>query len=367
MEVIGSNVFIENIKEEIISEKVIEHALDGFVDSSLGQINRIKTNLLLKDILGCWGVRWGFKRKNYKVPVGLYAIGNPDKDSHVLVTANYKATFDALRKELDGLDVWLLVLDTKGINVWCAAGKGTFGSDELINRIRKTNLDKLVSHKKLILPQLGAPGVSAQKIRKSTGFNIIYGPVRAEDLKAFLKNSCRATREMRRVRFDFTDRLVLTPLEVILHMKYFPIFLIMFLLLNYLDKSAFSFFDIFNISVMNSFPYFGAILIGSIIFPLLLPVIPFRLFSIKGALLGIIWSSIVIMNNSTFIYDNNIFNSAGHALLLTTITSYLSLNFTGCTTFTSYSGVQKETLWAIPVMLLSALSGIILLFIEKMT
>lgn len=340
--------------------------MDGFVDSPRGPIKRIKANLLLKDIIGDWGVRWGINRKNYKVPIGLYAIGNPDKDSHVLVTANYKATFDALRKELDGLNVWILVLDTKGVNVWCAAGKGTFGSEELIKRIRQTNLDKLVSHKKLILPQLGAPGISAHKVTKSTGFKIIYGPVRAEDIKAFFENNCRATREMRRVSFGFIDRLVLTPLEVVLHIKYLSIFLIMFLLLNYLDKSAFGFFNIFIISIMNTMPYFGAVLIGTFLFPLLLPFIPFRLFSIKGALLGIIWSSIVIMNKENFIYDNNILNSTGHTLLLTAITSYLGLNFTGSTTFTSYSGVQKETIWTLPIMFLAAILGIILLFVEKL-
>jgi CO dehydrogenase/acetyl-CoA synthase gamma subunit (corrinoid Fe-S protein) len=71
-----------------------------------------------------------------------------------------------------------LILDTKGINVWCAAGKGTFGTDELVSRISKTGLSKIILHRKLVLPQLGAPGVSAHEVTKQTGFSVVYGPVR---------------------------------------------------------------------------------------------------------------------------------------------------------------------------------------------
>ena len=140
---------------------------------------------------------------NYSVNPGLYAVGTPDKASPVLVTANYKMTFDVLRKELSGLDVWILVLDTKGINVWCAAGKGTFGTKELVHRIRVVSLEKIVNHKRLILPQLGATGVAAHKVKEETGFNVHYGPVRASDLKRFISDGYRADKEIRRVTFGF--------------------------------------------------------------------------------------------------------------------------------------------------------------------
>ena len=38
------------------------------------------------------------------VPPGLYALGEPGRDSDVLVTANYKLSFDMLRRALHGLD-----------------------------------------------------------------------------------------------------------------------------------------------------------------------------------------------------------------------------------------------------------------------
>src|SRR4030066_353544 len=103
-----------------------------------------ETNTILsfRDIFNGWKVRWGINRMDYKVNPGLYRIGNPCNSAPVLVTANYKLTFDSLRKELTGMDVWILVIDTKGVNVWCAAGKGTFGTEELIHRIADTKLDR---------------------------------------------------------------------------------------------------------------------------------------------------------------------------------------------------------------------------------
>ena len=95
-------------------------------------------------------------RNNYTVIPGLYAIGNPDADSDVIVTANYKYSFDIVRTALKGLNPWVLVLDTKGINVWCAAGKGTFGTEELVKQINITSLKQVVNHKRVIVPQLGA-------------------------------------------------------------------------------------------------------------------------------------------------------------------------------------------------------------------
>ena len=64
--------------------------------------------------------RWGYKRNEYRVEPGLYAMGTPTPDSPVLVTANYTLSFDALRSSLAGVEAYVLVLDTLGINVWLA-------------------------------------------------------------------------------------------------------------------------------------------------------------------------------------------------------------------------------------------------------
>ncbi len=158
----------------------------GRTDTKTGKIPTVSTRLSKADKWGSLKVRLNINRMKYKVQPGLYAVGNPDADSPVLVSANYKLSFDALRKELTGIDAWILVLDTKGINVWCAAGKGTFGTDELVKRIEISGLEQVVNHRKMVVPQLGAVGVSAHQVRKRSGFSVIYGPVRASDIPVFL-------------------------------------------------------------------------------------------------------------------------------------------------------------------------------------
>ena len=186
----------------------------GWLDTPVGAVPQVRSRLDKSDMLGRWQMRWGLGRDRYRIAPGLYAVGNPDADSEVLVTANYKMSFDELRSRLGGHDLWILVLETYGINVWCAAGKGTFGTAEVIRRVQAVGLDRLVSHRRLILPQLGAPGVAAHEVKRGCGFGVTYGPVRAADVPAYLAAGRKAAPEMRRVTFPTLERLVLTPVEL---------------------------------------------------------------------------------------------------------------------------------------------------------
>ena len=164
-------------------------------------------------------------RMKYKIEPGLYAIGEPDGNSDVFASANYKLSFDILRKELNGLSAWILVLDTKGINVWCAAGKGTFGTEELVKRISKVKLGNFLNHRRIIVPQLGAVGVNADTVFKQTGFKVYFGPVYAKDIKNYIEAGKRKTPEMRKIEFSTLNRLILTPMEIIPAIKKFFIFM----------------------------------------------------------------------------------------------------------------------------------------------
>lgn len=314
----------------------------------------VSAELTFQDILGSWKARWGINRMHYIVDPGLYKVGQPDVDSPVLVTANYKMSFDALRKELAGISAWILVLDTKGINVWCAAGKGTFGTEELIKRIAAAGLSGIVDHRTLILPQLGAVGVSAHAVQRRSGFKVVYGPVRAEDLPVFLNNGMHADKEMRTVRFNFLDRAVLTPIEIVNSIKpSLMIFGAMFLL-NLIGLSRFTGTDVSS--------YIGAILFGCVLTPILLPWIPGRAFSLKGWLLGMLWAITVVVFNGFFKgIDYGTLTSIAYFLILPAISAFMAMNFTGCSTYTSYSGVIKEMKIAIPMISISIAAGIILL------
>lgn len=348
-----------------MSNEAVPYWADGSVETAAGSVLKIKTTLERKDIIDGWKVRWGINRYNYKVSPGLYAVGNPDKKSPVLVTANFKLTFDKLRKELSNLNLWLVVLDTKGINVWCAAGKGTFGTKEIVNRLKSVGLKEIVDHNTIILPQLGAPGVSAHIVTRATGFKIVYGPVRAEDISEFLSNGLKATGEMRQVKFDFMDRLVLTPMEIAINKKYVPIILAVFFILNLFNPEGINLALALKGTLLNSLAYIGAIFIGAVVFPLLLPYIPFQAFSLKGVVLGVVWSAVCIVFSSFFAFSNSLLIYIGNGLLLTTIIAFLGLNFTGSTTYTSLSGVAIETKRTIPIAITASAIGGILIIVEK--
>jgi len=191
----------------------------GSVDTPAGRLPQVTSELVWPDRWGNIKARWGVGRMEYKIDPGLYALGTPDNNSLVFVSANYKMSFDLLRQALVGRSGWILVLDTQGINVWCAAGKGTFGTEELVRRIELSGLKKIVTHRKLILPQLGAPGVAAHKVKQISGFSVQYGPIRAEDLPAYLDAGFKTTEQMRIKTFSLKERAVLIPIELVEAMK----------------------------------------------------------------------------------------------------------------------------------------------------
>jgi hypothetical protein len=292
---------------------------------------------------------------SYTVKPGLYSIGKPDENSDVLVSANYKLTFDTLRKNLSGLDCWLLILDTNGINVWCAAGKGTFGTDELVRRIEAARLPEVVSHRRLILPQLGASGVDSNEVARRSGFSVVFGAVRARDIKQFIAGGYKATQEMRTVRFTLRDRVVLTPIELVAAArKSLLVFGVMFLL-NMIGARPFGLFDFLAFT--------GAVMAGTVAMPVLLPIVPGRAFAWKGWLLGFIWTACAIWLFG-WLASGWRLRSIGYILLLPAVSAYLAMNFTGSSTYTSPSGVLREMKLALPPIIGAAAAGTVLVLIS---
>lgn len=327
----------------------------GSINTPKGEVPVISTKLNGKDHFGALKVRFNIGRSNYKVDPGLYAIGNPDSTSPVLVSANYKLTFDSLRKELSGLSVWLLILDTDGVNVWCSAGKGTFGTMEVIKRVALTGLPSIVEHKTMILPQLAASGVSAPEVQKRTGFHVVYGPVRAEDIKEFLSADMRATEEMRKVKFTMKDRFVLTPVEFMQAAKYsIPVLAVLFLI---------NLFAARPIGLPDFLAYVAAVVAGTVLTPVLLPFVPGRAFAVKGWILGAILIAAICFKYGWFA-SPNLLLGIGYMLLLPSFAAYLAMNFTGASTYTSHTGVTKEIKMALPPIILSMVVGCVLILIK---
>lgn len=337
------------IRMERNSQKIHNLSFVTHVDRQIPQVSR---TLYWSDHPGRWKARWGIRQMKYVVKPGLYAIGNPDGDSPVFVSANYKMSFDYLRSQLDSRDGWILVLDTKGINVWCAAGKGTFGTDELVKRIEAVKLDKIVNHRTLIVPQLGATGVSAHKVQQQSDFRVLYGSVRAEDLPTFLDAGMKATDQMRRVKFSLWDRTVLIPMEIVMCGKYATFVAICFFLLSGLNRKGYS----ISLAVSDGLPsailLLVSVIAAAILGPLLLPWLPGRAFSVKG-----IWIGLAATLGLWF-YNFERFDIIAWLLIIPAVTSFIVMNFTGASTYTSLSGVRREMRIAVPLQLLCAVAGV---------
>jgi ubiquinone/menaquinone biosynthesis C-methylase UbiE len=170
---------------------------------------RLRHQVSLRTVLiDLWALFFRIIPPYPKVKAGLYAIGHPTSDSPVLVTGNFDLTIRRIVKVLDGrLSAWLLVVDSAGINVWCAAGGGFLTSDKIISGIRMSRLEDTVTHRNLILPQLSAVGVNGTDIREKTDWNVQWGPVRAEDIPGFLESGFQKTDAMRTVTFPISNRL----------------------------------------------------------------------------------------------------------------------------------------------------------------
>jgi hypothetical protein len=346
-------------------QKVRQSFVTGTVMTPAGAVQRVATTWTRQDRWGMIRSRVSAFRMIYTVEPGLYAVGMPMKDSEVFVTANYKLTFDTLRRSLAGIDAWILVLDTKSINVWCAAGKGTFGTDELVRRIGIAKLDAVVEHKRLILPQLGAVGVSASAVQKRTGFRVLFGPVEAKDIPAYLASGRSKIKEMRIMRFNMLDRLILTPMEINPAMKKYPLLALGFLILFGLQPSGILFASAWHIGL--TFLLFGllAVFSGAFITPVLLPYIPFSSFAVKGWIVGIaaVVGAVLFFRPPPL---RNVLLLASTFVFFPALSSYIALQFTGSTTFTGMSGVKKELRIAIPLYSAAAAVSLILTVVYKL-
>jgi hypothetical protein len=312
-------------------------------------IRSTSSRITLANHLDHWLTRLSWRRGEHKVSPGLYALGNPTPESPVFVSANYTLSFDALRKALKGINAYILVLNTYGINVWCAAGKRTFGTEELIDRIDTSELTRVVNHRTLILPQLSATGVSAHEVKKSAGFKVEYGPVRTSDIPEYLNNR-KATPQMRRISFNLHDRAILIPVEIVGHVPVIIAFGVVFYFLG---------------GWILSLASIISIIAGVIIFPILLPFLPTKDFTTKGFILGLIAAIIMALLDALIVNKARetwwlLLNALGYLLIWPPVTGFIALNFTGASTFTSRSGVRCEMSIYLRGLLVLFILGLIL-------
>jgi NAD-dependent dihydropyrimidine dehydrogenase PreA subunit len=143
----------------------------------------------------------------HRAPTGLVRIGSPGRGSPVLLTGNFTLTVRRMRDVLRGRDAWLLCANSRGINVWCAAGGGHLTHHDVISVLRTSGIEELVDHRDVVLPQLSATGVERKKVADVTGWKARWGPARLEDLPAYLDRGQHVAKRDRFMRFPLWERL----------------------------------------------------------------------------------------------------------------------------------------------------------------
>jgi len=213
------------------------------------------------------------------------------------------------------------------------------------------------------VPQLGATGVQAAAVKKKTGFNVRFGPVEAEDIPVYVRAGHAATSAMREIRFGMVERMVLTPIELNQAIRRFPVAALIILVLFGLQPSGI----LFKSAWLEGWPFIllclTSVLAGAFFTPVLLPFIPFRSFAVKGLLAGT--AAVIPLVLLTPVGSGSIFLNASAITLLPLISSYLALQLTGATTFTTFSGVKKELKLWVPVYITGLAASVILLILYK--
>ena len=156
-----------------------------------------------------------------RVPPGLYALGTPGEDSPAVLTASYRLTFDLLRRGLAGVSCWVIVVDTRGLDVASAAAGGRFGTDEVVTAVLASRLERVVRHRRIVLPGLAAAAVDAPAVLARTGFESLSGPLGLKGLAAFLEGRPGAEA---RPAFTAADALALLPAELGRSLRFYPAF-----------------------------------------------------------------------------------------------------------------------------------------------
>ena len=269
-------------------------------------------------------------RRTYAIEPGLYFSGNEyDLNAPLIVTANYHLTVFMLLRRLRGNNVRILIIDTDGINVWCAAGKGQFSNSEIQKQLTRyaKHLNPDDEKIEIIIPKLAFSGVNLRELRKAN-IKPVIGPIHAHEISAFLKNPTGNQNNPYRVHFTFSERFF-TWLPGLMQYLYHTLLIFVFLWVLEL---------IWDIQAPRGIIPLVAVM--GTAYPLLFPWIPGTRFAVKGLSLAL-----VISLGYIFASINGFFTYPGILPVILFIFSsglFIALSYTGNSAVSNYSKVRKE-------------------------
>ncbi len=266
----------------------------------------------------------------FSVRPGFYFMGQRNENAPLLVTGNNFLTVFLLVRRIANRSIRLLIIDTNGINVWCAAVGDRFSAAEIIDKAMHFGLLKKGQKIEMILPKLCLSGVRLSDLHMA-GIKPIIGPLYAREVPEYLDRGEFEDRVDDRILFGFQSR-GFTALP-----------------------TAFQFFYYFlggyvvTLGILSS-AIIGVAAVLGFFYPLLFPFLPGKQFAVKGISLGFIASIFPVGFFSVGGFNLQLLLFWNLFIFATSI--YIALNYTGNSPVSNYSRVREETIRFLPVVVM---------------
>jgi acetyl-CoA decarbonylase/synthase complex subunit gamma len=127
-------------------------------------------------------------RKPVAVEAGVKAFGNPNENSPVLMTTNFALTFYTVASDIEsnGVDCYLMVVDTEGLAVDSSVAGRKLTSDKIAEALKEMKVEEKVKHRKLIIP--GKAARLSGEIQELSGWEVLVGPRDSSEIPKFLQD-----------------------------------------------------------------------------------------------------------------------------------------------------------------------------------
>ena len=127
-------------------------------------------------------------QKPLQIEPKVYAIGQVNKNSPVLVTTNFSLTYYTVVGEVEASKVpsYIMSVDTEGMSVLTAWAAEKFTPEKITDSIKKFAVTDMVADKKLVIP--GYVAVMSGDLEELSGWKVVVGPKEASGIPSFLKN-----------------------------------------------------------------------------------------------------------------------------------------------------------------------------------
>jgi acetyl-CoA decarbonylase/synthase complex subunit gamma len=126
-------------------------------------------------------------QKPIQVESKVYAIGEPDDKSPLMFTTNFSLTYYTVESDVEASRVpsYILVVDTEGMSVLTSYSGDKLNEKVVAEAMAKNNVEKLVKHRKLIIP--GYVAVMSGKLEDATNWEVMVGPRESSMIPKYLQ------------------------------------------------------------------------------------------------------------------------------------------------------------------------------------